>query len=80
MKHIYTILFATILSIGATACVTKKPVKPVTTFAGVTSRATSASSSIAKAVEESTTIKKLQLESMSLLDRLEYKAVILLEE
>jgi hypothetical protein len=46
----------------------------------ITSKAKSATESVTKATEDSEAVRKLQLEAMELLDRLDYKATVLLEQ
>jgi hypothetical protein len=63
-----------------TACAVKKPKAKTPSFFGITSKAKSATESVTKATEDSEAVRKLQLEAMELLDRLDYKATVLLEQ
>jgi hypothetical protein len=76
-KYITTFLIAGSLSL--VSCASKKSAYD-SLYAGVTTKAQSASDSIAAATADGKTVKRLQYEAMSLLDQLDYKAVILLNK
>lgn len=70
-----------LLGIFLTSCnLNKKTKTPPPAFSGIVGKAKSAAGEIAKAREDGKAVKKLQLEAMDLLDRLDYKATILLEQ
>lgn len=79
MKKIYT-LTAIISLFAASACVSKKPKAKTPSFIGITSKAKSAAEGISKASEEGEAVRRYQIEAMELLDRLDYKATVLLEQ
>jgi hypothetical protein len=76
-KYITTFLIAG--SLFLVSCASKKSAYD-SLYAGVTTKAQSASDSIAAATADGKTVKRLQYEAMSLLDQLDYKAVILLNK
>lgn len=69
-----TLLILTLLLGGCTT----KPA-PTPQFAGVARQAEEVAGSLDQARSDSKTVKSLHLDSMSLLDRLDYKAVLLLD-
>lgn len=71
------LLIFTVLGVGG--CAAPKPV-PAPNYAGITRSAGQVSGSIDQARADSREIKAMHLDSMGLLDRLDHKAVILLDQ
>ena len=65
------------LLLSAFGCATKPT--PTPEFAAITRRAGEVAGNISRAREDSKSVQALHFESMSLLDRLDYKTVLLLE-
>lgn len=79
MKILHTLAALICLTV-LSACAVKKPKASTPSFVGINSKAKSATEHVAKAAQENQTVRRYQLEAMELLDRLDYKATVLLEQ
>jgi hypothetical protein len=79
MKIHYTFAALVCLTV-LSACAVKKPKAKTPSFLGISSKAKSATEHVAKATQENQEVRRFQLEAMELLDRLDYKATVLLEQ
>jgi hypothetical protein len=77
MKNIYIAVLLTLL-VGCNLQRKEKNYTP--SFAGLSTQSKSVADGISRASLDSQEVKKLQREAMDLLDRLDYKAVKLLEQ
>lgn len=73
------VIVALSVMLAMMGCATKKESAPSPQYAGVTRKVEDISNTISQVQSDSKEVKRLQDESLSLLDRLDYKTTILLK-